>query len=912
MEQKFAVSGMTCSACSAHVEKAVKKLAGVKDVRVNLLANSMIVNYEPETVDQEGIIAAVEKAGYGAEAVKSRSAEAKAAAAGTKAAQALAAEGDSLDLAATRRERLQALAAEGGRSKEKPKAEHQAKDRMSGEMREMRRRLVVSFIFLIPLFYIAMGHMMGLPLPGFLHGHHNAAAFALIQLLLCIPIVRVNEKYFRVGFTTLFRGAPNMDSLIAVGSTAAIVYGVFALFQIGYGLGHGDAARVEQYMMDLYFESAAMILTLITLGKYLETKSKGRTGEAIARLLDLAPETAVVVFEGQEYEIPVESVEPGDILALRPGGKVPVDGIVVEGFSSVDQSALTGESIPVPKGPGDQISAATINKAGFLLFEAQRVGDDTTLAQIIRLVEEAGASKAPIARLADKISGIFVPIVMAISVITGAVWLFSGATLEFALSNAVAVLVISCPCALGLATPVAIMVGTGRGAEQGILIKSAEALERASSIDTVVLDKTGTITEGKPKVTDIITFGETPEKELLTLGASLEKPSEHPLAEAIVEAGRAEELPVLPVEDFQAVFGQGIEGTINGKRYWAGNQRMMEAKGIDLTAGAGAKGLAEAGRLAQGGKTPLFFAGEAGLLGLIAVADVVKATSAQAIQTMKGMGIDLVLLTGDNKQTAEAVRQQLGIDRVVAEVLPQDKEKEIRLLQEKGRKVAMVGDGINDAPALARADVGIAIGAGTDVAIESADIVLMKSDLLDGVTAIQLAKASLRNIRQNLFWAFFYNTIGIPLAAGLFYGWLGWKLSPMFAAAAMSFSSVSVVTNALRLRFFKPKFSDQGGAVIRQSEGTDTASIKESEPVNITKENERKGGSNMMKQMEIEGMSCSHCSGRVEKALNGIDGVKAAVDLEKKTATVEMATPVDDQVLKAAVEDAGYEVVAIR
>ena len=884
MKQKFSVSGMTCSACVAHVERAVKKLPGVHDVRVNLLMQNMIVDYEPETVDPQRIIAAVEKAGYGAEVITAAEAVhagpgGAVGAAGTytdpvgagsigagKGAETYT---DPVDAASgtsditdrpdpvARRQRLEALVSVAANIGSRGKATTQAKDRMAGEWREMKRRLIASVCFLLPLFYIAMGHMAGLPLPAFLSGHHNAANFALVQLMLCLPIVRINEKYFRGGFGSLLRGAPNMDSLIAVGSAASVVYGLFALLQIGYGLGHMDTVRVELYMADLYFESAAVILTLITLGKYLETKSKGRTGEAIARLLDLAPETATVALDGQEYEIPTEDVIPGDILALRPGAKVPVDGLVIEGVSSVDQSALTGESIPVPKGPGDALSAATVNKAGFLLMEARRVGDDTTLAQIIRLVEEAGASRAPIARLADRIAAVFVPVVMGIALLTAVVWLLAGRSPEFALSNAIAVLVISCPCALGLATPVAIMAGTGRGAEHGILIKSAEAFERAGAIHTAVLDKTGTVTEGKPKVTDIVAYRENGESDLLALAASLEKPSEHPLAEAILDAAEAAGLPLLPVETFQAIFGQGVEGSIGGKPYWAGNAGLMAAKGTALgevspdettpdgispdgglpaatasaallqdnaanddmgmpgddAGSAAASPAAVAAVFARAGKTPLFVADADGCLGVVAVADEVRPTSAAAVRTLKSMGIDVILLTGDNRQTAEAVRRRLGIDRAVAEVLPQDKEREIRILQEAGRRVAMIGDGVNDAPALARADVGIAIGAGTDVAIESADIVLMKSDLPDAAAAIQLSRATMRNIRQNLFWAFFYNCIGIPLAAGLFYGWLGWKLSPMFAAAAMSFSSVSVVTNALRLRFFKPKYAAEGGTI---------------------------------------------------------------------------------------------------
>ncbi|MCL1849135.1 MAG: heavy metal translocating P-type ATPase [Clostridiales bacterium] len=788
MKQKFSVSGMSCAACSSRVEKVVKRLSGVDDAQVSLLMNTMTVDYDPDTTAIPMIIRAVEKAGYGAEVAPT-----------TPEASGSSSQFNVVD--PDRKSVLEDLAASLKLAATQPKAEAPAQSYMSGELLEMRRRLVTSVLFLLPLFYIAMGHMAGLPLPGFLHGWQNAAAFSLTQFLLCLPIVRVNEKYFTGGFSSLVMGAPNMDSLIAVGSAASLAYGVFAMAQIGYGLGHGISAIVERYMMDLYFESAGMILTLITLGKYLETRAKRRTGDAIARLLELAPDTAVVVYEGQEYEIPTDQVTPGDILAIRPGGKVPVDGVVVDGQSAIDESALTGESMPVPKSLGDMVSAASVNKTGFLLVEALRVGDDTTLAQIIRLVEEASASKAPIARLADRIAGVFVPSVIGISAVTLIFWLILGRSWEFAMSSAIAVLVISCPCALGLATPVAIMAATGRGAEQGILIRSAEAFEKSGAVDTVVLDKTGTVTEGKPQVTDIAAKEGIEQSRLLALAASMEKPSEHPLAEAILHAAEEAGTPILPVEDFQAVFGKGVECRIDGALYWAGNAVMMADKGTDLTAWAG-----QADVYAEEGKTPLYIAREEECLGIIAVADQVKASSAGAISLMQRMGLDVLLLTGDNLRTAQAVGRKLGIEKVIAQVLPQDKEQEIRTLQASGRKVAMVGDGVNDAPALVRADAGIAIGAGTDIAIESADIVLMKNDLRDCAAAIQLSKATLRNIRQNLFWAFFYNIVGIPLAAGVFYGLLGWRLSPMFAAAAMSFSSVSVVTNALRLRYFKPKW----------------------------------------------------------------------------------------------------------
>lgn len=756
MNQKFNVTGMTCSSCSANVEKAVRKLPGVESVNVNLLSNSMTVDFDEAAMDNTKIINAVVDAGYNAS--------------------------------------IFVRGASAGKQKEK------AVNPVEEEIKEMKKRTIVSFVFLIPLMYVSMGHMFHLPHPDWLMGDKNAVSFAFIQLIFTLPIVYVSRKYYRVGFKTLFHGAPNMDSLIAIGSGAALVYGVFAIFRIGYGLGHNDLNIVHQYSKDLYFESAAMILALITFGKLLETRAKGRTSEAISKLMDLAPKTASVIRDGQEVEIPVEDVVKEDIIVVRPGQSIPVDGVIIEGNSAVDQSALTGESIPVEKNAGDKVIAATINKTGFFKFKAEKVGDDTTLAQIIQLVEDASSSKAPIAKMADKISGIFVPVVICIAVAATIVWLLLGYPFEFALSIGISILVISCPCALGLATPVAIMVATGKGASNGILIKSAEALESLHTINTVVLDKTGTITEGKPVVTDIVTARGESEQNLLEIAASLEKPSEHPLAEAIVEKAKERGMSFRDVDEFNAVSGRGIIGKISGKQYIAGNLALMNDEKIDVSSFQDASDA-----FAMEGKTPLYFADDKKLLGIIAVADVVKPTSREAIDRFKSMGIDVVMLTGDNKKTAEAIRRQLHIDRVVAEVLPQDKEKEIRSIQEGGKKVAMVGDGINDAPALARADVGIAIGAGTDVAIESADIVLMKSDLLDAVTAVQLSKATIKNIKQNLFWAFFYNTLGIPLAAGVFFIALGWKLSPMFGAAAMSMSSVFVVSNALRLKLFKPK-----------------------------------------------------------------------------------------------------------
>ncbi len=852
-KQKFNITGMTCSACSAHVEKAVNKLEGVS-ATVNLLSNSMTAEYDEGAVSPQDIIAAVTASGYGA-----------------------------------------SLPAEKGKA-----APAQREDAMGQELSSMKSRLIWSFVFLIPLFYISMGHMMGAPLPGFLLGHENAVAFGLTQLLLTLPIMYINDKYFRVGFKTLWNRAPNMDSLIAVGSAAAVVYGVFAIYQMGYGLGHGDMELVSRYHMDLYFESAGMILTLITLGKFLETRSKGKTGEAITRLMDLAPKTATVLRDGGETEIPVEEVQVGDRVVVRPGQSIPVDGVILEGQSAVDESALTGESLPVDKSVGDKVAAASINKSGSFTFRASRVGEDTTLAQMIRLVEEASASKAPIAKLADKVAGVFVPVVMAIALVTAAVWLFAtGGDITRALTAGVAVLVISCPCALGLATPVAIMVGTGKGAENGILIKSAEALETLHTVDTIVLDKTGTLTQGKPVVTDIIPAVPGPEGEegLLSIAYCLEGPSEHPLATAIVEEAVKRNLALASVSGFTAVHGRGVRAEFNQRAYIGGSHVMMEEAGIDPGPLS-----ARADDLAAQGKTPLYFGDETDkkLLGIIAVADTPKPTSAQAVAAFKELGLEVVMLTGDNRRTAAAIGGELGVTQVLAEVLPQDKERKVKELQQAGKKVAMVGDGINDAPALARADVGLAIGAGTDVAIESADLVLMKSDLLDVATAVELSRATIRNIRQNLFWAFFYNALGIPLAAGVFYSALNWQLNPMFASAAMSLSSVCVVTNALRLRFFKSRFQCEHTA-----EQAPCAC-----PVEI---NDKEGEITMNKTMMIEGMMCAHCTGRVEKALSAIDGVSAVeMSLEGKSASLTLSKEVPDQILTDAVTQAGYEVVSIQ
>ncbi len=859
MKQTFHVTGMTCSACSAHVEKAVSKVEGVSSASVNLLSNSMQVTYDETVVTAEGIIAAVTASGYGASLPQK---------AGSKAAP--------------------------------PKRE----DAMAGEIQGMKHRLVWSFVFLIPLFYISMGHMLGAPLPGFLVGMENALAFAFTQLLLTLPIMYLNDKYYKVGFKTLFRGAPNMDSLIAVGSMAAVVYGVFAIYQIGWGLGHGDMELVGRYHMDLYFESAGMILALITLGKFLETRSKGKTGEAITRLMDLAPKTASVLRDGVEVEVPVEEVRVGDRIMVRPGQSVPVDGVIIEGASAVDESALTGESLPVDKGVGDKVAAASINRSGAFTFEALRVGEDTTLAQMIRLVEEASGSKAPIAKLADKVAGVFVPVVMVIAAVTAVVWLIATGNITQALTGGVAVLVISCPCALGLATPVAIMVGTGKGAENGILVKSAEALETLHAIDTVVMDKTGTLTQGKPKVTDVLPAEGLTENALLGLAACLEAPSEHPLGAAIVEEAAARQLPRQPVEGFEAVHGRGVRAVLGGHACLAGNRAMMEEAGVELS-----PWLSQGEALANQGKTPLYFAKDTTMLGIVAVADTPKPTSRDAVDAFRSLGIDVIMLTGDNRRTADAIGRELGVTEVIAEVLPQDKESKISELQSRGKKVAMVGDGINDAPALARADVGLAIGAGTDVAIESADIVLMKSDLMDAATAVELSRATIRNIKENLFWAFFYNSLGIPLAAGVFFPLLQWQLNPMFAAAAMSLSSVTVVSNALRLRFFKSKFHSDAAPLPGET-GTACAAGCPVALQTIETQQMQGGNTAMAKTMKIEGMMCAHCSGRVEKALNDLPGVTATVDLEAGTATVNGDAA--DEVLTKAVTDAGYTVVSIQ
>lgn len=884
MKERFDVTGMTCSACSSHVEKSVSKLTGVENVSVNLLTNSMQVEFDENKLDTAGIIKAVEDAGYGA-AVKDEHA---------KSGKKTSGQSDS--------------------------QENSGLSAVEQNVKNMKKRLIVSLIFWIPLMYVSMGHMiyqwLNIPMPpftmNFLHGNENAITYAFTQFLLLLPILIANQKYFKNGFKTLWHRSPNMDSLIAIGAGAAILYGIFAIYRIGYAMGHGDMMVVHQYAHDLYFESAGTILTLITIGKYLETKSKGKTSEAITKLLNLAPKTVTVVRDGVEQVVDAADVEKGEIFLVKPGESVAVDGIVLEGKSSFDESAITGESIPVPKQEGDTIVSASMNKSGLIRAKATKVGEDTTIAQIIRLVEEASSSKAPIAKMADKIAGVFVPTVITIALIAGVIWLISGATFEFAMSTAIAVLVISCPCALGLATPVAIMVGTGKGAENGILIKSGDALETAHQIDTVVLDKTGTITQGKPVVTDIIcAAGKNADKtQLLQIAGSLEKGSEHPLAEAIVNYCVTNNISLEKVTDFNALFGKGIEGTVSGTHYFAGNEKMMEEKGISLSTEQ--KNQIQA--LAKQGRTPLLFADGKQFLGIVAVADVVKPTSKEAVQKFRDYGIHVIMLTGDNEVTAQAIKEQVGIDEVIAGVLPTQKEEKISALKQAGHKVAMIGDGVNDAPALASADVGIAIGAGTDVAIESADIVLMKNDLLDAVGAVKLSRAVIRNIKENLFWAFFYNSIGIPLAAGVLYPLFQIKLNPMFGAAAMSLSSVCVVSNALRLRWVKLHDAKKTQSEPHQDVAASTiADINQHNALdnNIKSTNNDKGESTMTTTISIEGMMCAHCQAHVEKALKEVAGVtEVTVSLENKNAVVTGDASVE--ALKQAVVDAGYEVTDVK
>ena len=849
-KETYDVTGMSCAACSSRVEKAVSGQNGVRQVSVNLLKNSMVVEYDESALSSAQIVAAVEQAGYGASPHEKPGTAAPAAQSGKQ----------------------------GGLS-----AAQEA-------YRGMKRRLALSLVFTVPLFYLSMGHMMGWPLPECFLGMENAMTFAFTQFLLLIPIAFLNRQYYIGGCKALIQRAPNMDSLIALGSGAAILYGIYAIYRIGIGFGQMDMDTVHAYMMELYFESAGTILTLITMGKTMEARAKGKTSDVITKLMDLAPKTATVERDGTERVIPAAEVQPGEVLIVKAGESVPVDGVVLEGASAVDESALTGESIPVEKQVGDTVIGATINKSGYFKMRATKVGDDTALSQIVRLVDEATSSKAPIAKLADKVSGVFVPVVITIAVIATAVWLLTGHSVEFSLSIGISVLVISCPCALGLATPTAIMVGTGRGAVNGILIKSAEALETTHSVTTVVLDKTGTITQGKPVVTDVLPFG-AGRDELLAVAASLEKRSEHPLAEAIVSEAEKEQLALLPVENFEQIPGQGLRAAVEGRICLAGNRRMMEANHAENS-----ELFSRGETLAEDGKTPLFFARDGRLIGLIAVADAIKPESPEAIRQLRGMGIRVVMLTGDNQRTADAIGNLAGVDDVVAGVLPGGKEAVVRELQKYG-PVAMVGDGINDAPALTAADTGIAIGAGADVAIDAADVVLMKSTLLDVAAAIRLSRAALRNIHENLFWAFIYNVIGIPLAAGVFVG-LGLTLNPMYGAAAMSLSSFCVVSNALRLnlcRLYSSKHDHKG---------------KPMPEIHLAEQNKEETG--MTKTLHVKGMMCGHCEARVKKALEAVDGVASAVaDHNNGTAVVTLTKDVSNETLKAAVEAQDYEVTGV-
>ena len=827
MKIRFQVTGMTCAACSARVEKVTRQTAGVDSAEVNLLANTMVVEAKDESIIP-AIQKAVSDAGYGAIPETP----------GKKAAP-------------------QPVQTEN-------------------PLKEMKTRLIASAVFLVVLMYFTMGHMIGLPVP--MWYHHNPLMAALLQFFLTLPVVYLNRVYYTRGLKALWHRAPNMDSLIAVGSLAALIYGVAALFRMAAAMGNGDMETVHKYGENLYFESASMILTLITLGKFLETRAKGKTGDAIRALMDLSPKTATVRRDGVETEVAVEDVRLGDTVIVRSGGRIPVDGTVLSGRASVDQSALTGESVPVEKAVGDTVAAATINTEGYLEFRADKVGEDTTLSQIIRMVEEAGGSKAPIARLADKIAGVFVTVVMGIALVAFAVWMIAKGDLEFALNIGISVLVISCPCALGLATPVAIMVGTGRGARMGLLFKNAEALENLHKVDTVVVDKTGTLTTGKPAVTDILPGG-LPEAELLKLAAALEEKSEHPFAKAILEKAAGVDHP--QAEKFETIPGKGVSGVIEGKKFFGGNGRLMEELGVQIPA------LPDS---VDAGGTPLHFASENGTyLGTIVAADVLKADSVAAVAAMKKMHLNVVMLTGDNEKTAKAIAAKAGIDRVISDVLPGDKAGAVERLRKEGHKVVMVGDGINDAPALVTADVGLAIGNGTDIAIESADVVLMNGSLMGVGNAVALSRATIRNIKENLFWAFFYNCLGIPVAAGALYPAFHILLNPMIGAAAMSCSSVFVVTNALRLRFFKPKEIEM-------------------EPVNNVEHTTIKEETAMKTVIHVEGMMCGHCKMHVENACKGVPGVTdAVVDLAAKNVTV--TGDADLAALKAAITEAGYQVV---
>ena len=911
MEKKFDVSGMTCSSCVANITKAVEKLDGVSDANVNLMTNSMKVNFDENIVDDEKIIGAVEKIGYGA-----------------------------------------SPAGEKTKSEDKP---------LDDREKALKHRLIYSIIFMVILMYIAMGPMVHLPTPGIFHGREGAIIFAFSQFILALPVVYINRDFYISGFKGLKNRAPNMDSLVAIGSLAALVYGIFAIYMMAYGFGQGDMELVDSYRHNLYFESSAMILTLITVGKYLEEKSKNKTRSSLANLMDLAPKMATVIEDGEEVVKNIEDVRVGDILLVRPGESVAVDGKVIEGASSLDESAVTGESIPVQKSVDDRVISASINTTGSFKFQAEKVGEDTTISQIIKLVDEANQSKAPIAKLADEIAGVFVPAVLIIAALTFGVWMALGYGFENALNFAISVLVISCPCALGLATPVSIMVATGKSADFGLLFKNAEVLENLHKIDVIVMDKTGTITEGKPILTDIVT--DLDEENFLKIAGSIEKNSQHPLASAIINYAQENDIDLEEITNFNSVSGRGLNGEVAGNKYLAGNIEYMLEEKIDLK-----DFQAKAEELAGEGKTSMYFANESEVLGIISVKDLPKESSKDAIKLLRDMGKKIIMLTGDNEKTAEAIADEIGVDQTLAGLLPQDKNKEIDKIQKSGKKVLMIGDGINDAPSLAKADIGMAIGHGTDVAIESSDVVLMRSDLLDVVSALELSKATIKNIKQNLFWAFFYNTIGIPLAAGLLFPAFGIKLSPMFAALAMSLSSVFVVNNALRLRRFQPrgvkrsleeakpsnekeivkeenlieknekrtKIKVEGmtcghcekrvaDALEKTGKAKDVVANHENSSVEFIDQGispeeienaieeagykiiKNKGEDSMEKILNVEGMSCNHCTATVKKALEGLDGVKEAdVSLEGKNAKVELDKDVADEALVKAVEEAGY------
>lgn len=855
-KERFNITGMTCAACQANIERNVSKLDGIKNVSVNLLANNMTAEYDETVLSSDKIIETVVSIGYGAELPGKKSNENK-----------------------TRNEW------------------DSRKQNTSDELSNMKKRLILSVVLLVPLMYVSMGGMMRLPMPSVLTGTENSLVSVLVQLLFTVPVIFINRKFYISGFKALRKRSPNMDTLVAIGSGASLVYGLYVIFAMAYCVGHSQWEQVHTYQHSLYLESSAMILTLVTVGKYLEARSKTKTSSALDKLIDLSPKTANVIRNGKEITVEAEKVEQGDIVVIRPGDSIPVDGTVLEGSGYVDQSAITGESIPVEKEAGASVISATVNKNGSFKFKASKVGEDTTLAQIIRLVDEAGSTKAPIARLADKVSGIFVPVVIVISLLTAIVWLIAGRGFEFALTNAVSVLVISCPCALGLATPVAITVGTGKAAEYGILIKSAQSLENLHKTDVIVMDKTGTVTSGKPSVKEIVMLDcNMSEDEFLSEAAAAESGSGHPLAAAVVKEAENRNLAVPAAEGFSSESGRGIKASVNGKMYTAGNMRYINENSIEYDSSL--NGLVE--RMSEQGRTPLIFAVNDKVAAVVSVADTIKDSSRTAINDFKKMGLKTVLLTGDNKAAATAIQKELGIDEVIADVLPQDKESHIKSLMQSGKTVAMIGDGINDAPALTSADIGIAIGAGTDIAVESADIVLMKDSLQDAVTAINLSRSVIKNIKMNLFWAFFYNTLGIPLAAGVLYPFFNITLSPMIASAAMSLSSVSVVTNALRLRFFKTKTNELSS----QLPSPESSDKKINDDV--------KGKIKMTKTLKIDGMMCNHCKMNVEKALQGIDGVSGAVaNLEQKQATVTLDRDISNDVLTGAVTEAGYTVLSV-